>query len=393
MCTTLSYNNREKDYIKIMTDMKMHGKFKEIQQALSLENERKIIWASTRSFLEIDDYKHRRNGGKRKSYWTLFERFLHVFSFFIKAAGLYEKGRNNALNIVVNKIQIEFLNLPDSFNGYKILHLTDLHLDSTKGVEDAIIKKIENLEYDLCVMTGDYRNRTHGNFKQILPPMEKLVKTINSKDGILAVLGNHDTYQLVNYMEEMGIRVLTNETVTIYREGEYIAVTGIDDPSNYYTEQITATLEEKTRDFILSLPLFDAFKMDDLDILARHMNYTEVKRGEYLFMEGDRGDFMCFVVRGLLDVLKRSSDGDFRVIARLGKGNTIGEMSIVDKSPRSASVIARQPSVAIILTKKGFEILTERHPALGVTLLKKILRLLSLNMRRTSSRLADTMTA
>lgn len=151
--------------------------------------------------------------------------------------------------------------------------------------------------------------------------------------------------------------------------------------------------EEKTRDFILSLPLFDAFKMDDLDILSRHMNYTEVKRGEYLFMEGDRGDFMCFVVRGLLDVLKKSSDGEFQVIARLGKGNTIGEMSIVDKSPRSASVIARQPSVAIILTKKGFEILTDRYPTLGVTLLKKILRLLSLNMRRTSSRLADTMTA
>ena len=236
-----------------MTDMKMQGKFKEIQQALSLEDERKIIWASTRSFLEIDDYKHRRNGGKRKSYWTLFERLLHVFSFFLKAVGLYEKGRNNALNIVVNKIKIGFLNLPDSFNGYKILHLTDLHLDSTKGVEDAIIKKIENLEYDLCVMTGDYRNRTHGNFKQILLPMEKLVKTINSKDGILAVLGNHDTYQLVNYMEEMGIRVLTNETVTIYRKGEHIAVTGIDDPSNYYTEQITAALEEKTLDFKIVL--------------------------------------------------------------------------------------------------------------------------------------------
>ena len=236
-----------------MTDMKMQGKFKEIQQALSLEDERKIIWASTRSFLEIDDYKHRRNGGKRKSYWTLFERLLHVFGFFLKTAGLYEKGRNNALNIVVNKIQIKFLNLPDSFNGYKILHLTDLHFDSTEGIEESINKKIENLDYDLCVMTGDYRNRTHGNFKQILPPMEKLVKTINSRDGILAVLGNHDTYQLVNYMEEMGIRVLTNETVTIHRKGECIAVTGIDDPSNYYTEQITAALEEKNRDFKIVL--------------------------------------------------------------------------------------------------------------------------------------------
>ncbi len=149
--------------------------------------------------------------------------------------------------------------------------------------------------------------------------------------------------------------------------------------------------EEKTRDLILSLPLFDAFKMDELDTLSRHMNYMEILRGDYLFSEGDKGDYMCFVVRGLLDVLKKTTKGDFRVIARLGKGNTIGEMSIIDKSPRSASVVARQPTVVIILTKKGFDILTQKYPTLGVTLLKKIMRLLSLNMRRTTSKLADKM--
>jgi len=151
--------------------------------------------------------------------------------------------------------------------------------------------------------------------------------------------------------------------------------------------------EEKTRDFMLRLSLFDAFKSEDLDILARHMNYSEVMRGEYLFTEGDRGDFMCFVVHGLLEVLKKAIHGDYRAIARLGKGSTIGEMSIIDKAPRSASVIARQPTVVIILTKKGFDILTERYPTVGITLLKKIMRLLSLNMRRTSSKLADKMPA
>ncbi len=160
----------------------------------------------------------------------------------------------------------------------------------------------------------------------------------------------------------------------------------MDIPEQQLTEN-----EEKTRDYILSLPLFDVFKMDELDVLSRHMNFSEVMRGDYLFMEGDKGDYMCFVVRGLMDVLKKTSSGDFRVVARLGKGNTIGEMSIVDKSPRSATVIARQPTIVILLTKKGFDILTERYPDLGVTLLKKIMRLLSLNMRRTTSKLADKM--
>ena len=147
--------------------------------------------------------------------------------------------------------------------------------------------------------------------------------------------------------------------------------------------------EEKTRNFMLTLALFDAFKSEDLDILARHMNYSEITGGEYLFTEGEQGDYLCFVVRGLLEVLKKTAQGDYRTIARLGKGSTIGEMSIIDKAPRSASVIARQPTILLILTKKGFDLLTDRHPVLANILLKKIMRLLSLNMRRTSSKLAD----
>ncbi len=158
-------------------------------------------------------------------------------------------------------------------------------------------------------------------------------------------------------------------------------------------EQKLSATEEKTRDYILNLSIFDNFKVDELDILARHMNFAEVKKGEFLFMEGERGDYMCFVINGLLEVMKKNAQGDFRTIARLQKGNTIGEMSIIDKSPRSASVIARQPSLIIILTQKGFNKLSTRHPSITVQLLKKVMRLLSLNMRRTSSWLADTMTS
>jgi CRP-like cAMP-binding protein len=148
-------------------------------------------------------------------------------------------------------------------------------------------------------------------------------------------------------------------------------------------------LEKKTRDIMLTLPLFDAFKTDELDILARHLRFAEIRRGEHLFVEGDQGDYMCFIVRGLLDVLKKTTAGDYRVIARLGKGNTIGEMSIIDQSSRSATVVALQPSIVIILTKKRFEALIKAYPTLSVTLLKMVMHLLSLNMRLTTSQLAD----
>jgi len=156
------------------------------------------------------------------------------------------------------------------------------------------------------------------------------------------------------------------------------------------SEQNLSETEKKTREIMLTLPLFDAFRSDELDILARHMRFAEIMRGEHLFVEGDRGYFMCFVVRGLLDVLKQSvNGGDHRVIARLGKGNTIGEMSLIDQSPRSATVVARQPSIVIILTNKEFKMLTEAYPTLGVALLKIIMRLLSFNMRMTTAQLAN----
>jgi CRP-like cAMP-binding protein len=182
----------------------------------------------------------------------------------------------------------------------------------------------------------------------------------------------------------------TKKRNTTKRNHKQFVCLFIMNPTDFLYKELNEH-EEKTRDFMLTLALFDAFKSEDLDILARHMNYSEIMRGEYLFTEGDQGDYMCFVIRGLLEVLKKSLQGDYRTIARLGKGSTIGEMSIIDKAPRSASVIARQPTVVIILTKKGFDLLTTRYPAVGVTLLKKIMRLLSLNMRRTSSKLADKM--
>ncbi|OQX15978.1 MAG: Crp/Fnr family transcriptional regulator [Desulfobulbaceae bacterium A2] len=153
-------------------------------------------------------------------------------------------------------------------------------------------------------------------------------------------------------------------------------------------EQLTEN-EEKTRELILSLPFFDVMQSQDLDLLARHMNHLALRRGEHLFVEGDPGDSMYFVVSGLFDVMKKTAAGDYRTVARIGRGGTIGEMTLLDKAQRSATVMARQHAVVLMLSLKGFTILTEHHPATGIKLLKRIMRMLSLQMRRTTSRLAD----
>ena len=150
-------------------------------------------------------------------------------------------------------------------------------------------------------------------------------------------------------------------------------------------------LSKAVIDLLIDIPMFDQIKSDDLKILARNMNFMDFQPREVIFTEGDKGDFVCFVTRGALDVVKKNEKGKDVVIATLGKGRSLGEMSIIDEFPRSATVKAKTQTTLLILTRKGFEQMLEQHPLLGVKLLKGIARLLSMNMRKTSSLLADYM--
>ncbi|MBW1721715.1 MAG: cyclic nucleotide-binding domain-containing protein [Deltaproteobacteria bacterium] len=142
-------------------------------------------------------------------------------------------------------------------------------------------------------------------------------------------------------------------------------------------------------DLLVNVPMFDTLTSDELRIVTRHMNFIDLEKGETLFKEGEKGDYVCFVVSGHLDVLKGAGGGNYVVLATLSKGRSIGEMAVIDNFPRSATVKAREKSTLVILTRKGFDMILSQHPPVGVKILKGIARLLSQNLRMTSSRLVD----
>jgi CRP/FNR family cyclic AMP-dependent transcriptional regulator len=158
-------------------------------------------------------------------------------------------------------------------------------------------------------------------------------------------------------------------------------------------EKIKAIRENKMRkdiiDYLIDFPLFNALKGNQLNIVADHMNYYEIDTGEILFKEGDKGDYICFVLDGVIDVLKKSVTGDSVVIAVLPKGRSFGEMSILDNFPRSATAKARTKSSFLTLTRMSFDKILKDYPQIGITILKGVSRILSQNLRQTSSRLAD----
>ena len=148
-------------------------------------------------------------------------------------------------------------------------------------------------------------------------------------------------------------------------------------------------MQDNIVDFLSDVSLFDSFERDELSIISEHMNLIGIEKDALLFNEGEKGDYVCFVLEGSLDVLKRTeNDGNVK-IATLSKGHSIGEMSILDQTFRSASIQACENSKVISLSFKDFEFILDNYPKVGVKVLKGLSSYLSLNMRRTSKQFAD----
>jgi len=155
-------------------------------------------------------------------------------------------------------------------------------------------------------------------------------------------------------------------------------------------------MKDAITEFLNTFSFFNSLNTEELDLVANHIDIMELDPGDILFKEGDEGDCVYFVVEGELDVIKESVGGielgvDKVVITKLIKGGSIGEMSVIDKNPRSATVKACKNVTLVAFTAVGFDMVLEDYPDIGINILKGIARLLSLNLRKTSSRLADYM--
>ncbi len=155
---------------------------------------------------------------------------------FLKLAGVYWRGRRNALQFSVQQNRLQLNHLPPAFEGFSILHLSDLHTDMYPLACEKLAEIIPGLEYDLCVLTGDYRAGTFGDIERSMAGMRTVCAAL--KRPVYAVLGNHDSIRMVPELEDMGVNVLLNESTLLEREGGAIFLAGIDDAHYYRVDNI-----------------------------------------------------------------------------------------------------------------------------------------------------------
>ncbi|MCX8048849.1 MAG: metallophosphoesterase [Methylohalobius sp.] len=189
------------------------------------------------------DFERRVFGGLGRNFFHL-ENWYSVHGLIraaLRLCGLHSRGRRNARKIQVVRTEVFLPHLPLEFEGFTLLHLSDLHLDLSDDLPAALIAAVQGLDYDVCVLTGDFRGRTFGPWQAAVEALAEVRPHL--KAPCYGVLGNHDTVRMVPSLEAMDIRMLMNEAVTLRRGAAEIYLAGIDDPHYYRADNLEKAVE------------------------------------------------------------------------------------------------------------------------------------------------------
>jgi cAMP-dependent protein kinase regulator len=163
------------------------------------------------------------------------------------------------------------------------------------------------------------------------------------------------------------------------------------------TSKATQILHEATKRYseasgselplVAPIPLFSALPREALRDLVGAFEMITVPAGSRVVSEGEEGAEAYIVARGELEVSRRSPDdeeGASLVLARLSSGALFGEMALLSRAPRAASVVASRPSVLLVAKRDALEEVATRRPIVGIELAAHCRRRMVANLARTS---------
>jgi predicted MPP superfamily phosphohydrolase len=167
------------------------------------------------------------------------DRRLAISRLFAGGAALLGVGAaavgvaNVLAPVAVKRVRVELAKLSPKANGMRIVQLTDVHVGPTIGKDyiDQVVKRVNELDADVVVITGDLVDGSVEDLKAHVAPLG----TMKNKHGIYFVTGNHEYYSGAQawtaYLESIGIKVLSNERVRIGGDDGF-DLAGIPDPTS-----------------------------------------------------------------------------------------------------------------------------------------------------------------
>ncbi len=197
-------------------------------------------------------------------FWVLF-----LFSLLIFIVS------NNLLT--VSKYKLQYENLPESFQGLKIVHLSDLHSKSFGRNNRRLVRRIDKESPDILVMTGDMVNSTDEDFGIFID----LSKILADKYDSYYIVGNHEQnlddnklQVLYDGLSQAGVHILDNSKISLNRGSETIDLYGLWFNLRYYSDQRSEFIRNHPEDYYFSLDKIETIlgkkDPDSFTILLTH---------------------------------------------------------------------------------------------------------------------------
>ena len=207
----------------------------------------------------------------RYNWGNLVGFFLAFFLVFVVLYGSFVGVRR--LN--VNRLEIALKDLPEAFDGYRIVLFSDAHVGSFTGWRQSLLQRdidsINAQQADAIFFVGDLQNQR----PEELYPVQEMLRSLKATDGVFSVLGNHDysdyidddpaikianEREMVSRQRQFGWKLLLNEHLTLEKQGARLVVAGVENDQ-------TRKQMKKRNDLAKAL---EGVRDDDCIILLQH---------------------------------------------------------------------------------------------------------------------------
>lgn len=141
--------------------------------------------------------------------------------------------------------------------------------------------------------------------------------------------------------------------------------------------------------FLREVRLFRDIAEPELTTLAQTLRERPLKRGQVLVREGEAGEEMFVVLRGSMVISKAVTGRVEQVLARIGPGDFFGEMSLFDRSPRSATVQADADATVLVLDREATRRLTEQSPRAAAAFFQALVQVFIERLRASGDLVAE----
>jgi CRP/FNR family transcriptional regulator, cyclic AMP receptor protein len=138
-----------------------------------------------------------------------------------------------------------------------------------------------------------------------------------------------------------------------------------------------------------SLTIFKELDENELEIVHKHVFEQSIKKDSILFAEGMPGEFFYVIISGCVEIIKETKNNGKIVLATIGANDIVGEMSLIDSEPRSATGRTSEDSVLLVIKKQSFNEILKSDPQIAAKVLMGLLKVISRRLRTTDKKIED----